>query len=112
MSMTLLLRCNDLESTREFYRSVLGFDVRDTADGTVTVEKFGGAIVFTCQDLWNGAARCTGTVYFAIPAIEAYYASVQSRANVAWPLQDMPYGSREFGVTDCNGYMLAFTQQR
>jgi len=29
----------------------------------------------------------------------------------AWQLQDMPYGSREFGVRDCNGCHLAFAQQ-
>jgi len=46
-----------------------------------------------------------------VPDVDAYYATVKDAASVAWPLQDMPYGSREFGVVDCNGYHLAFQQQ-
>ncbi len=112
MSLTLLLRCNDLPATRAFYQTVLGFDVRDSAEGTVTVEKFGGTVVFTGQDLWNGACGCAGTVYFSVHDVAAYYAGVRDHVTVAWPLQDMAYGSREFGVIDCNGYVLAFRQQR
>ena len=34
MTMTLLLRRNDLDRTRQFYQSVLGFNVFDSAVGT------------------------------------------------------------------------------
>ena len=112
MSLTLLLRCNDLHATRHFYRSVLGFEVRDTVEGTLTVEKFGATMVFTSQDLWHGAPGCTGTIYFETPDIDAYYASVRDQVAVSWPLQVMSYGSREFGVVECNGYMLAFKQRQ
>ena len=110
MSLTLLLRCNSIDETRAFYRSMLGFGVADTAEGTLTVEKAGARLIFTAQDLWNSPPTCSGTIYFTVPDADSYFASLQDRVSVAWPIQDMAYGSREFGIKDCNGYTLAFQQ--
>ena len=111
MALTLLLRCRDLAETREFYRSALGFDVRDTAEGTVTAERSGDILVFTASDLWGGPPGLSGTIYFTVADVDGRYARVKDKATVAWPLQAMPYGSREFGIRDSNGYHLAFRQQ-
>jgi predicted enzyme related to lactoylglutathione lyase len=111
MPLTLLLRCDDLDETREFYRSVLGFNVTDSAEGTLTVEKQSGKLIFTTLDLWKSSPFLSGTIYFTVSDADGYFASIQGRVPVAWPIQDMPYGSREFGVNDCNGYTLAFQQQ-
>lgn len=53
MSLTLLLRSEDLALSRNFYRGVLGFSVEDTAEDTLTVEKEGGKLIFTQKDLWT-----------------------------------------------------------
>ncbi|GAB2473828.1 hypothetical protein GCM10027082_26500 [Comamonas humi] len=108
MPLTVLLRCRDLEETRRFYQSVLGFGVRDTAEGTLSAEHSGSVLIFTASDLWGSPLAFSGTFYFSVPDVDGYFASVQDRATIAWPVQDMPYGSREFGVKDCNGYHLAF----
>jgi len=110
MAVTILLRCKDLEETRRFYSSVLGCNVADTAEHTLSVENNGGKLIFTTQDLWNSAPACSGTIYFTVPDVKEYYAKVKDRAKISWPLQQMPYGSLEFGVIDCNGYNLAFQQ--
>ncbi len=110
MSLTLLLKCGNVDETREFYESVLGFNVAETA-GTVTVEKHGGKLIFTEQDLWQSQPMCSGTIYFAVPDVDDYFASIKDTSAVAWPVQDMPYGSREFAIKDRNGYLLAFQQQ-
>ncbi|MCW4455644.1 hypothetical protein OK348_12700 [Flavobacterium sp. MXW15] len=111
MPLTLLLRCRDLEQTRRFYRAVLGFNVRDTAEATLTVELHGGVLVFTPSDLWQRPPGVSGTLYFTVPDVDGYFASLKDRVAVVWPVRDMPYGSREFGIEDCNGYCLAFQQQ-
>ena len=108
MPLTLLLRTNDLKQTREFYESVLGFDAFDSAEGTLTVEKHGGKLIFT--DIWGAPDGFSGTIYFTVPDVDRYFASLQGKVEVAWPVQDMSYGSREFGMKDCNGYHLAFQQ--
>lgn len=46
-----------------------------------------------------------------MPDVERYYAQVKDTVAISWPLQHMSYGSHEFGMTDCNGYCLAFRQQ-
>jgi predicted enzyme related to lactoylglutathione lyase len=111
MSMTPLLRCHDLTQTKRFYVEVLSFAAVDSADCTLTVEKQGGKLIFTQQDLWKSPPTCSGTFYFTLTNEAAYYAAVKDGAPIAWPLQQMPYGSIEFGLLDCNGYHLAFRQQ-
>ena len=109
MPLTLLLRTVNLEETRNFYASVLGFEAFDTAEGTLTVEKHGGRLIFT--ELFGVPDGFSGTIYFTVPDADHYFASIQHKVDVTWPLQNMPYGSREFGIKDCNGYQLAFQQQ-
>lgn len=111
MPLTILLRCRDLEETRKFYQSALGFSVRDTTEGTLTVEHDGGKLIFTSGDLWESPPVFSGTIYFTVPDADGYFASVKDKTTVAWPIQDMSYGSKEFGIKDCNGYHLAFQQQ-
>lgn len=109
MPLTLLLRTGDLKETRKFYESVLGFDAFDTAEGTLTVEKQGDRLIFT--ELFGAPDGFSGTIYFTVPDADHYFTSIQDKVDVAWPIQDMSYGSREFGIKDCNGYHLAFQQQ-
>lgn len=111
MPLTILLQCHDLDTTRQFYRALPGFDVRDTADGTVTAELHGGVLIFTNDDLLESPPVFSGTIYFSVPDVDAYFTSIQDRVDIAWPLQDMSYGSREFGIRDSDGYHLAFRQQ-
>ncbi|MFO1205919.1 MAG: bleomycin resistance family protein [Burkholderiales bacterium] len=110
MTLTLLLHSRNLEETREFYGSMLGFNVRDSAGDTLTVERGGGRLIFTTGNLWSDAGFA-GTIYFTVPDVDGYFASIRDKVDVAWPLQDMSYGSREFGIRDCNGYYLAFQQR-
>ena len=111
MPLTILLWCRDLDETRQFYQSALGFNVRDTSDGTLTVERHGGTLIFTSGDLWKRPLGFSGTIYFTVPDADAYFAAIKDKVALAWPLQDMSYASREFGVKDCNDYYLAFRQQ-
>lgn len=109
MSLSLLLHCADLAETARFYRAALDFDVRDDA-GVLTVGKHDGTLIFTTQQLWPDPTGCSGTIYFSVPDVDAYFAVVRDRVTLAWPLQDMAYGGKEFATRDCNGYLLAFRQ--
>ncbi len=110
MPLILLLRCNDIGETRRFYQSALGFNVVGGTEG-LTVEKNGGKLIFTEENLWHRQPALSGTIYFTVPDADEYFASIKDSVAVAWPIQDMPYSSREFGIRDCNGYYLAFQQQ-
>ncbi len=110
MSLSILLRCLDIEQTRKFYESVLCFSVAATTENTITVTKGGARIVFRSQDLWSRPPSFSGTIYITVADVVEYFSIVSSKVPVAWPLQAMPYGSREFAIGDCNGYLIAFQQ--
>ena len=111
MPINLLLKCHDVETTKSFYEEILEFTVRDSANNTCTVEKDGGTIIFTSEDLWSGYPKCTGTIYFYIDNVESYYESIKDKAIVKWPLQETSYGTLEFGVKDYDEYTLAFAKR-
>ncbi|GJL62561.1 MAG: hypothetical protein NPIRA04_12150 [Nitrospirales bacterium] len=111
MPIHLLLKCHNVEETKTFYTEILEFKVSESAESTCTVEKEDGVIIFTEESLWSGYPKCTGTIYFFLSDVDAYYESVKDKAIVRWPLEDMPYGTKEFGVKDCNEYTLAFAQR-
>ena len=111
MSIQLLLKCHDVETTKSFYDEILDFNVSDSENNTCTVEKDGGRILFTSEELWSGSPKCTGTIYFFIENVDEYYASIKYKAIITWPLETMSYGTREFGVKDYDEYILAFAQR-
>ena len=49
--MNLLLRCMDREATRAYYLEVLGFQVADGPEGSISATLEGGTLVFTEADL-------------------------------------------------------------
>jgi len=111
MSLTLLLHCKSLPATCEFYRDALGFKVGTTLNNTATVSLNGSSLIFTDSDLWKSAGCGSFTIYIAVTDIGRYFEAVKDKLEVAWPLQEMSYGSREFAVKDCNGYLVAFQAQ-
>ncbi|MDH0648736.1 bleomycin resistance family protein [Pseudomonas sp. GD03858] len=112
MPIAPILYCADLQATRTHYRDVLGFTVTDSAESTLTVQLQDCRLLFTQADLWQQSPGCSGTFYLVIDDVEGYHSRVRAGANIAWPLRDTSYGSREFGVRDCNGYFLAFSDSR
>lgn len=111
MPLSLLLRCTDIEATRRFYAALPGFEIGDGDEGSLVVELRGQTLIFTALDLWQSPPLFTGTIYFSVPEVDAWHAQIAARLPLAWPLQDMPYGTREFAIRDGDGYYLAFRQQ-
>ena len=112
MTMNLLLKCNSIEETSAFYSDVLRFDVSDTAEGTCSAQKAGGTVIFSTGEHLSDSPAMTGTIYFFVLDVDKYFEAIKDNVDVQWPLQDMPYGTREFGIKDCNGYHLAFAEDR
>lgn len=111
MALSLLLRCNNLPETGAFYASLPGFSVSPADRDPLVVEGYGCVLFFTGADLWKMPPVFSGTLYIAVADVDALWEQVKDSVTVAWPLQDMPYGTREFAINDCNGYYVAFQQQ-
>ena len=70
------------------------------------------AVLLSTGTHLGAAPQFTGTIYFDVEDVEGLWNTVAPNADVVWPLADMEYGTREFGIRDPDGYVLAFAEQR
>ena len=91
----------------KFYVEQLGFTCPLQLGGFARV-RLGAA------DIMLGATQCPSAM--ARPALyrldlsDELWESLKTRARVAYPIETMEYGVREFGLLDDNGYQLSFAQ--
>lgn len=114
MVPSLLIR--DFDETMAFYES-LGFattgqhpksgdpDWIEMSRDDVTLQFFAEAPVGL-----PGAPMMSGTFYFYPESVEALAQEFRGKVDFVWGPEVMPYGMREFGICDPNGYLLAFTE--
>ncbi len=51
------------------------------------------------------------TMYIDVPDVKSLFESVKSKVEIIQDMRATFYGSQEFAIKDCNGYILAFSQQ-
>jgi len=83
MSLSILLRCFDIEQTRNFYESVLGFSTASTAGSTITVSKNGARLIFTDRDLWRTHPIISGTIYLTVADVDRYFSAFKDKTSIA-----------------------------
>jgi catechol 2,3-dioxygenase-like lactoylglutathione lyase family enzyme len=106
-----MLQCDDIEATKAWYRSVLGFECVGEAMGTwCRLERDGAAITFMRND-HLGAPNATATQYIYVDDAMMLWDSIKDRCRAAWGPERMPYGMLEFAIKDLNGYLLSFGQR-
>ncbi|MEM9165087.1 MAG: bleomycin resistance family protein, partial [Cyanobacteria bacterium P01_F01_bin.4] len=52
----------------------------------------------------------TGQLYCYPPDVDALWDELKDKVEIAWPIDNMIYGMREFAIRDCNGYVITFGQ--
>ena len=109
----------DLERSLAFYGDGLGFDCQRFGEPPdFAVVKRDDAILLLAlaaeterlvphwhivEKMWNA--------YIRVEDVDALYAEVQARGTeIDYSIYDAPHGFREFGVTDPDGYDIAFGQ--
>ena len=70
------------------------------------------AVLLSTSTHLGASPQFTGTIYFDVDDVDGLWDAVRLTADVVWPISDMEYGTREFGVRDPDGYVLAFAEQR
>jgi hypothetical protein len=60
-----------------------------------------------CALKWGNAQ----VMFYSAERLRALLKYLKDRAEVAWQLEEMPYGMLEFAIRDCNGYILSFGQE-
>lgn len=118
-----LLVTSDMNTTIEFYRDVLGFEVtaamgdeakpfwcRMSAGEVAIMFSFDETHTHDDGETHVVEPGLTGTLYINPDDVEALFDRVKQKAPVLMPLTLQEYGMREFRIADPNGYELTFGQ--
>ena len=110
-----VLKVVDFEGSLGFYEGILGCALvwrsRDERGETAMLELGASSLMLTTgRHLGEGKPNFTGTLYFEMTGVTELWDLVKCKAPVAWPLAEMDYGTREFGIRDPEGYTLAFSE--
>ncbi len=123
-----MLTTDDLSGTIAFYRDTLGFEVTGTYpedDPNWCYLKRGDShLMFSSLDQLDHGHDERGhdereghhhdsptgvwTLYVYPDDVESLWEKLKEQVPVAYPLHETPYGMREFGIRDPNGFMLSF----
>ena len=106
---------DDQEKALRFYTDILGFAVawRKENDGggeNCMLQAGAAELLLSTGSHLGGTPQFTGSLYFNMNGVQAFFDRVKNRAEVVWPLEAMDYGQREFGIRDGDGYTLAFAE--
>jgi uncharacterized glyoxalase superfamily protein PhnB len=93
------LMVKDVEKTVDFYKNVL---ISFQEEKSIKEE------YPQLNKLPEGGAF---TLYIHVSDVNELYESIKGKATIAKELHKTFYGSTDFAVEDCNGYILTFSQQ-
>jgi uncharacterized glyoxalase superfamily protein PhnB len=107
-----MLYTEKLQETVEFYTGVLGFECPNFAEewGWAAVNHGEIELMFSLPNAHLPFEKpvFTGSFYFRVENADELWEKVKDKAIVSYPIEDFPYGMREFAVYDNNGYLLQF----
>jgi uncharacterized glyoxalase superfamily protein PhnB len=119
-SVSPVLLVSDLDRSVAYYRDRLGFDcqVYGEPPNFASVWRDEAIVLLALADQaerivpnWRIADKISN-VYIRVDDADAIYAEVQERgAPIDYTIYDTPWGHREFGVQDPDGYDIAFGQR-
>jgi len=114
-----VLTVNDIEDSLAWYRDVLGFHVAQEMklDGKLAgVSLKAGAVevLLTQDDFTKGRERRKGVGFrlycTTADEIDELAAAIEARGGVlSQPPKDQPWGVRDFGVTDPDGFQISIS---
>jgi uncharacterized glyoxalase superfamily protein PhnB len=107
------LPVRNLQETISFYSEVLGFkDIWEWGDPVTDarVRRDDLSLLFTQDE--EAAIRVSGIdLMLFLRGVDLLYEEYRERGvKMASPIQDKPWGVREFSVKDLNGYYLRFAE--
>jgi catechol 2,3-dioxygenase-like lactoylglutathione lyase family enzyme len=113
--ITPVLKVTDLPRAVAFYTGVLGFGVawqaaNDGGGDNCMLQAGAANLLLSTGAHLGDKPHFTGTLYFEMQGVGAFYQRIQNQVAIVWPLEKMDYGQLEFGVRDPDGYILAFAE--
>lgn len=123
--LTPNLMVKDVNETVDYYRDILDFKVLATVPETgkyvfAIVQSGNAALMFQeeyslKEEYSQLAGRYQGaglTLYIHVTDVQVLYAKLKGKAVIAKEMHTTFYGSTDFAIQDCNGYILTFSQEK
>lgn len=109
-----MLEVNDMEQSIRFYEEKLGFICKSRMGkdwAYLQCDEVGIMLSqrFTAEK--HPSTFMTGSVYFYTDKVDAIWENLKEKVEISYPIETFDYGMREFGLLDCNGYLLQFGQE-
>ena len=118
------LMVKDVNKTVDFYKNVLGFNVLQTVpknENYVFAIVNANSVLISFQEeksikdeypQLNSFPQGGGlTLYIHVTDVNELFEKVKDKAIIAKGLHKTFYGSTDFAIEDCNGYILTFSQE-
>jgi uncharacterized glyoxalase superfamily protein PhnB len=111
-----MLATENLAQTIEFYTEHLGFQVggKYPEEDPCWASLCSGAaeIAFNLPNAHLPFEKplVTGSIYLTVENVDELWEKLKERVEIVYPLENFDYGMREFGIKDCNGYILNLGQ--
>lgn len=123
--LTPNLMVSDIDKTIEFYTDVLNFNVLQTVPNegkNVFAILQAGNIMLMFQEeenlkkeypeLTESSDKAGLTLYIHVTDIHKLHNTIRDKVKIVKDLYTTFYGSTDFAIEDCNGYILTFSQAK
>jgi uncharacterized glyoxalase superfamily protein PhnB len=129
-AVTLQLAVADLDTTEAFYGGILELPIERAitvrgAPEHLTLKVSGGEIIFVdvdavlsvhpiLEDRLTSYPKGVGiTIHIHVTSIEAIYEAIlEEELEILYPLEEKPYGVKDFWCFDPDGYLLVLEEPR
>jgi uncharacterized glyoxalase superfamily protein PhnB len=125
-SMTTNLMVESVDDSVAFYQNVLGFSVVDSVpnesgklqfailskDNLMLMLQEKGSLTEEYQILNTDKVRPSVTLYIMVDNFDELYHELKGGHKILCDIHATFYGSKEFAVTDNDGYVLTFAENR
>jgi uncharacterized glyoxalase superfamily protein PhnB len=122
-TLTPNLMVENVQDTVDWYRSVLGFESvaevpAETGLVFAIVHRDTVRLMFQARSsleedlpvLRGAPIAASQTFYIEVDDVDGLRRQVDGKIKIVKDLHDTFYGTREFYFTDCNGYVLSFSE--
>jgi len=123
--LTPNLMVKNVRKSVDFYQNVLGFEALEVVPQGDTlvfaILRSGNAMIMLQEEnslkeelpqLSKYSPGAGMTLYIHVEDVHALYEKVKGKATIAKEMHDTFYGSTDFAIEDCNGYMLVFSEDK
>lgn len=111
-SVSPILSVNELAKSIDFYCHTLGFDLAWSWGYPPDIAAVcRDSIEITLTQRAGAKPAGAGHVYLGVSGIDDYYAAlVDAGVTIVFPIEDRPYGMRDFRIADPSGNELSIGQ--